>query len=242
MKTGNSYDMRVEPQEVDFTLRCKAAAMCNNILNIAGTDAQRNGFGVDTLMRNNCSWVLSRFAVEFDSLPMQFSTFSIRTWVNYDGRLLSTRNFELTDAEGNVFGRSVSQWAMINFETRRPTDLNELAECYTSILSDEEPPCERPRKLFPIEPSQTMEHRIVYSDIDFNRHVNTLRYIDMMTDMLPIEFFAHPRPVRLDFHFVKEARYGQSLAVGMALQENSVLFEIKSDDGAAVCRASFQWR
>lgn len=242
MMTGNSYEMRVEPQDVDFTLRAKASAMCNNILNIAGTDAQRNGFGVDALMRNNCSWVLSRLAVEFDSLPEQFTSFSIRTWVNYDGRLLSSRNFVLTDEKGAVFGRAVSQWAMINFETRRPTDLNELAESYTSILSDEPSPCERPRKLFAAEPQQTAVHKIVYSDIDFNRHVNTLRYMDMMTDMLPIETLANPRPVRLDFHFVKESRYGQTLTVGLEQRGDTSLFEIKSDDGAVICRASFEWR
>lgn len=241
-KTGNTYDFRVEPQDVDFTLRSTIASLCNNVLNIAGVDAQRNGFGVDSLMKNNCSWVLSRLAIELDTRPGQFSQYAIRTWVNYDGRLLSSRNFVLTDAGGTVFGRVVSQWAMINFETRRPVDLTQLADAYTSVLSDEESPCERPRKLRAAEPTRTFEHRIVYSDIDFNRHVNTMRYMDMMVDMLPIETFAEPRPVRIDMHFAKESVYGQTLTVGLEEQENVSLFEIKSDDGATICRASFEWR
>lgn len=242
MKTGNIYNFRVEPQDVDFTLRSTIAAMCNNVLNIAGTDAQRNGFGVDSLMKNNCSWVLSRLAAEFDVLPEQFSRFSIRTWVNYDGRILSSRNFELADSNGNIFGRVVSQWAMINFDTRKPMDLNELADSYMTVLSEEPSPCERPRKLHAIEPEQTREHRIVYSDIDFNRHVNTMRYMDMMVDMLPIETFANPRPVRIDFHFVKESVYGQTLTIGLKQEDNTSLFEIKSNDETIVCRASFEWR
>lgn len=242
MKSGNVYDFRVEPQDVDFTLRATLASMCNNVLNIAGIDAQRNGFGVDALMKNNCSWVLSRMAAEFDCLPVQFTEYSIRTWVNYDGRVLSSRNFEITDREGRVFGRVVTQWAMINFQTRRPVDLNELAEDYTSVLSDEASPCERPRKLHAVEAVETFEHRIVYSDIDFNRHVNTMRYMDLMVDMLPIETFAEPHSVRLDFHFVKESVYGQTLTVGFRPQGDTSLFEIKSDDGAIVCRAAFEWK
>ena len=238
----NVYNFRVEPQDVDFTLRAKIASLCNNVLNIAGVDAQRNGFGVDSLMKNNCSWVLSRLAVEFDRMPEQFTKYTIRTWVNYDGRLLSSRNFVLTDDDGEVFGRVVSQWAMINFETRRPVDLTQLAESYMAVLSDEESPCERPHKLTAVEATQTFEHRIVYSDIDFNRHVNTMRYMDMMVDMLPVEMFAEPKAVRIDLHFIKESVYGQTLTVGLKQQDNLSFFEIKSDDGAVVCRASFEWK
>ena len=242
MQTGNVYDFRVEPQDVDFTLRSTLSAMCDNVLNIAGVDARRNGFGVDSLMKNNCSWVLSRLAAEFDVLPEQFTPFTIRTWVNYDGRVLSSRNFVLTDGDGHIFGRVVSQWAMIDFRTRRPVDLDELAESYRSVLSDDPSPCDRPRKLHAVEPSKSFEHRIVYSDIDFNRHVNTMRYVDMMVDMLPIESFTSPRPVRLDLHFIKESVYGQTLTVGLEERADASLFEIKSDDGAVVCRASFEWR
>lgn len=242
MQTSNSYPFRVEPQDVDFTLRSTVTALCNNVLNIAGVDAQRNGFGVDMLMQRNWSWVLSRMATEFDSRPEQYTSYSIRTWVNYDSRLLSSRNFELTDAEGRIFGRVASQWAIIDLASRRPVDLTQLAEAYTDLLSDEPSPCERPRKLRAVEPSQTFEHRVVYSDIDFNRHVNTMRYVDMMVDMLPIDTFAEERSLRLDLHFIKESRYGQTLMVGLEQQEALSLFEIKSDDGAIVCRSSFEWR
>lgn len=242
MSVSNVYGFRVEPQDVDFTLRSTLSALCNNVLNIAGVDAQRNGFGVDSLMERNCSWVLSRLAVEFDMRPKQFTDYTIRTWVNYDGRLLSSRNFVLADGEGTVFGRVVSQWAMINFESRRPVDLNELADSYMAVLSEEASPCERPRKLHAIEPSQMFEHKVVYSDIDFNRHVNTMRYVEMMTDMLPIETFAESRPMRMDIHFLKESRYGQTLSVGLEQQDDISLFEIKSDDGAVVCRASIELR
>ena len=44
MSAGNVYDFRVEPQDVDFTLRATITSMCNCVLNTAGVDAQRNGF------------------------------------------------------------------------------------------------------------------------------------------------------------------------------------------------------
>ena len=48
-------------------------------------------------------------AVEFDCQPRQYTDYTIATWINEYGRVLSTRNFTLTDAAGNEFGRAVTQ-------------------------------------------------------------------------------------------------------------------------------------
>lgn len=241
MQSGNIYNFRVEPQDVDFTLRTRLAALCSNILNIAGLDAHRNGFGTDATMKHNNSWVLSRIALEFEYRPEQYSDYAIRTWINDSGRIISVRNFELTDGRGEVFGRATSQWCMINLDTRRPCDLSPVLEARRQFIFDEPAPCVAPAKLGAVEVEKSVEHRIVYSDIDFNSHVNTLKYIEMMVDALPIGFFEQ-HPVRLDIHFVKESRYGQTLAVGYRCEEGAYLFEITADDGSVVCRARFEMR
>ncbi len=91
-------------------------------------------------------------------------------------------------------------------------------------------------------PAERYEHRVVYSDIDFNRHVNTMRYIEMMLDMLPIERLTDGAPMRLDIHFMKECRYGQTLTVGAEFRDNGALFEIVSDEGAVAVRAAIEWK
>ena len=241
-KAGNIYDFRVEPQEVDFTLRARLAAMCGNLLNIAGRDAHRNGFGTDATMKDNNSWVLSRMAIEFDSLPAQYENYKIRTWIIDTGRVISVRNFEISDAAGAAIARATSQWCLINLTTRRPCDLTPVIESCRQYIFDEPAPCEAPHKLGPVETEHRVVRPIVYSDIDFNRHVNTLRYIEMMVDALPIELLAEPYKVRLDLHFVKESRYGQTLTVGSRHEADCWLFEIKDNDGAVICRATFEFR
>ena len=113
MATKTAYPFRVEPQEVDFSLRITLVALGGNILNIAGIDAHTKGFGVDALNKDNFSWVLSRIAFEFDYRPEEYVKYEIATWISDYGRMLSTRNFELTDQTGVCFGRVVSQWCML---------------------------------------------------------------------------------------------------------------------------------
>ena len=97
-KTGYTY--YADPQQVDFTLRMTVPALANEVLNTAGVDAQRKGFGIDKLNKENRSWVLSRMAIEIDDRPEQYTSYEIVTWVNEYNRMLSTRNFTLHDAAG----------------------------------------------------------------------------------------------------------------------------------------------
>ena len=79
-----------------------------------------------------------------------------------------------------------------------------------------------------------------YSDIDFNRHMNTIRYIEMIFDRLPIEAIGENRPFRLDIHFLNEAVLGEMLCITTAEQDGVLLFEIATDDKPCV-RAAVKW-
>lgn len=236
------YPYRVEPQDVDFTLRATVASLGSVILNTAGLDAYGKGFGVDVLNAENHSWVLSRLAVEFDARPEQYTDYTIATWISDYGRVLSTRNFTLTDSAGHQFGRAVSQWAMIDLQSRTAVDLSWVGDAHADAIVAEPSPAERPRKIREVHPTRTAEHRVVYSDIDFNRHVNTMRYIEMMLDMLPVELLTLEAPMRLDIHFLHECRFGQTLRIGCEERERAALFEIAADDGVAAVRAGVEWR
>ena len=122
-------------------------------------------------------------------------------------------------------------------------DFHLSMECLVCNLAEgaEPSPAERPRKIREVHPTRTTEHRVVYSDIDFNRHVNTMRYIEMMLDMLPVELLTLDAPMRLDIHFLHECRFGQTLRIGCEERERAALFEISADDGVAAVRAGVEW-
>ena len=237
------YNFSVLTENVDLTLHATIESLCANMFAVAGMDARKNGISADTLMLQGRSWVLSRMSVEFDRMPEQFENFDIATWINpHTSRLLSTRNFELLDTEGKQFGRGVSQWCVIDFEKRMPVSLEEIESLIDpSYPCDEPSPCDPPRKVRGIVPSVTRKREVVYSDIDFNRHVNTMRYIRMMLNTLPIEYLTENRPLRLDIHFANECKLGQTLTINYEQRENVSMFEIRNDEAVA-CTAAIEWR
>ncbi len=216
--------------------------MCDIILEAAGEDAYKRGFGIDVLAERNLGWVLSRMCVELDYMPAEYSEFTIRTWISDYNRLASTRNFTLTDDEGRMFGRAVSQWCMLDFSTRMPADVNLLARMHEGVMVDAPSPCERPRRIAAVGSEPTAKHRVVYSDIDFNRHMNTMRYIDMVCDLLPIDELERLNAVRVDMNFMRESRYGDVLSLCVDRRDDACAFEYRSGEGEALCRISLELR
>ena len=242
MADKTSYDLRVEPQQVDFTLRETITSLGSSILNIAGIDAQSKGFGVDVLGEQNLSWVLLRMAMEFDRRPEQYSRYSVATWVSDFNRLMSTRNFTITDADGCELGRAVSQWCLLDLTTRAAVDMTSTADKYNHWIVDTPPPAERPRKIRPLtQPTASMSHRVAYSDIDFNRHMNTMRYIELMVDMLPVCLPSGERPVRMDINFMHESVLGQMLTIDAAAEGDVWRFRVVADGETECVRAEMSF-
>jgi acyl-ACP thioesterase len=211
------------------------------MLNVAGTDAHRKGFGVEALQGHSFTWVLSRLAVDINTQPRQYSNIEIDTWVNEFNRLSSTRNFKMRIGE-DVIAAGVSQWCMLNMETRQAVDMTQLKDIYERAMVAEPSPIAAPARLRDIEPQASVSRPVAYSDIDFNRHVNTLRYIDLIFDSLPIELIEKNNGMRLDINFIAEALYGEVLTIGWTSEGNVWQFEISSDSGKKLCRAKIEFK
>ena len=236
------FKSKVEPQHVDFTSRASVSSMCDIILYVAGLDAHNRGFGIDVLAGKNFGWVLSRMCVELDYMPKEYDEFTIHTWISDYNRLSSTRNFTLTNAEGCVFGRAVSQWCMIDYATRMPVDMNTMAKAHEGNMVEAPSPCERPRRLAALDGEPVLQHRVTYSDIDFNRHMNTMRYIDIIFDTMPIDMLEKLDKLRMDINFMREARYGDELSLLCEERDNLRLYEFRNAAGDVLCRASLEER
>ena len=209
-----SYHFVAEPFHVDFTGRLTLGVLGNHLLNCAGFHAEERGFGMATLNEEDYTWVLSRLAVEMEEMPRQYEPFSIETWVENVYRLFTDRNFELLDQAGKTIGYARSVWAMIDLDSRRPVDLLNMHEGHIlDYVCDKACPIEKPERVkvaAGLEPVQVREAR--YSDIDINGHVNSVKYIEHILDLFPIELFERKRISRFEIAYVAECRYGDQLS------------------------------
>ena len=234
-----SYQFIAEPFHVDFNGRLTMGVLGNHLLNCAGFHASDRGFGIATLNEDNYTWVLSRLAIELDEMPYQYEKFSIQTWVENVYRLFTDRNFAIINKDGKKIGYARSVWAMINLHTRKPADLLALhGGSITDYVCEEPCPIEKPSriKVSTINPVATLKAR--YSDIDINGHVNSIRYIEHILDLFPIEMYKAKRIRRFEMAYVAESYYDDELSFFQEeANENEYHIEVKKNGDEVVCRS-----
>lgn len=236
----NSYKYQVQPREVDFTKRATIISLGDYLLHAAGEDADKIGFGMRTMHSKNMAWVLSRMAIEVDRYPNEYEYYRIATWVGEIGRMMTTRNFIIYDMKDQVIGRATTLWAMIDMNTRQPLDLRQNVN-YANALREIPAPLDKPLRIGTVTGDQVEPHKIRYSDIDFNRHTNSMKYVQWMVDMLPLEQITSGKLRRLDMNFTHETRYGDEVTIHLQQKEKLSLFEVRTSEDVAACKASLNW-
>lgn len=239
-----TYRFVAEPFHVDFTGHLTMGVLGNHLLNCAGFHATDRGFGIATLNEENYTWVLSRLAIELDEMPYQYEDFSIQTWVENVYRLFTDRNFAILDKDGKKIGYARSVWAMINLNTRKPADLLALhGGGIVDYIADEPCPIDKPSRIKVTTQEVAATLTAKYSDIDINGHVNSIRYIEHILDLFPIELYQSKQIRRFEMAYVAESYYGDVLSFFQEeVDVDEYHVEIKKNDTEVVCRAKVKFQ
>ena len=242
-KKIGSYKFIAEPFHVDFNGRLTMGVLGNHLLNCAGFHASERGFGIATLNEDNYTWVLSRLAIDLEEMPYQYEEFTVQTWVENVYRLFTDRNFAIIDKDGKKIGYARSVWAMINLNTRKPADLLTLhGGSIVDYVCDEPCPIEKPSRIKVATDQPCAKLTAKYSDIDINGHVNSIRYIEHILDLFPIDLYKSKRIQRFEMAYVAESYYGDSLSFfEEEVSENEYHVEIKKNGSEVVCRAKVKF-
>lgn len=235
-----TYQFVAEPFHVDFTGRLTMGVLGNHLLNAAGFHSTERGFGIAKLNEEDYTWVLSRLAIELDEMPFQYEAFSVETWVENVYRLFTDRNFAVLDKNGKTLGYARSVWAMISTVTRKPADLMAMHNGnIVDYICERSCPIEKPSRIKVKNQEPIAAITAKYSDIDINGHFNSVRYIEHVLDLFPLEKFKEKRVRRFEIAYMAESYFGEQLLFFMDQEEGTDSYdvEVRKESGEAVCRS-----
>ena len=195
-------------------------SLTSNIIDIATDHANSLGIGNPFMKDMNAGWILSRLTIDMSGYPRVNSHYVIKTWIEDFNRHFSARCFCIKSPEGEIYGYCRSIWLVIEATTHKNLGLGHFSMPEEMILG-ESAPIPRQEKHFPIFPQDVEEkgkgiisthpstyYTFQYCDLDFYRHVNTVKYVTLLLNQFTLKEHDESQVKRIELSFLHEASYG----------------------------------
>ena len=229
--------------DTDLNGKAKLTSICNYLQEIAGNHVDEINQGIDDLKTNNMAWVLSRLKIKMIHFPVWKDKIEIETWsIGTDG-LFGNREFKIYNSKGETIAMASSSWLIVNILNKRPVRPQKIVEkmpfnAVSPLFENTLGKLQITEELFPKE-----NIPIHYSDIDFNQHVNNVKYIKWIIDSCPLEFLRHKEIEQLEINFLHETKLEDELKIFQSDPTNRSEIVIKNNNtNREHCRAIINWK
>lgn len=198
----------VKAFEIDTDGRALLSVLANYMQEAAGSHAARLGFAMEKLFEQGQGWVLNRFTIQVTRYPKSGEMIRIETWPSAADRLFGYRDFDLYDESGGHILSARTAWLIIDIEKRRPLSTPEVVK-KVGGENTRFAAVEALKRMPRIEsgPDATVRFRVCRADLDINQHVNNVRYLEWILEVLG-RGTGVARPSYVDIQFKAESSYG----------------------------------
>jgi acyl-ACP thioesterase len=226
---------------IDKSDRMSLNAVFQFFQEAAISHAENLGVGREEMARTGLAWILSRMTVLVERRPKYCETVTVRSWPRGWEKLFAIRDYEIRDKDNIAAISARSAWLIVDLEKRRPIR--------PQAAMDNLPPNQELQAL-PVEAGGNIglkertnlqkitERKALYTDLDYNGHVNNVRYIQWIEDATDRQILEKADKMRLDINYLSEILGDEVIDIVSA----PVYDEIETENASAEYAFAFEGR
>ena len=200
---------------------------------IAGAHSGYCNYSFSELAKENKAWFLLNWKLQVFKRPTADEKITIKTWGRFHNKLFTIRDFKMLDEEGNICALGSSKWCLIDLINGKIAKLPENIEEIYHGFSDESvfnindlPKLSIPDRA----PDKCDTYKIRRFDLDINKHVHNLNYLDYAYELLPQNVYDGEELNNVEICYKKEIKYGDTIKSFLYIEDNVYTIIIKSED------------
>lgn len=215
--------------------KIKNRAVLEILENIACYHSDLVGYGVNNIKETKVTWILLDWKLKVINRPTYGQVLTVNTWGKGMNKFFTYRDYEIYDNNNNLCAIATSKWALIDTEKWKMSRLTEnIINAYKPEKKNvfEEKSLDKVK--IPEEFSNTIKYEVIRKDIDINKHMHNLYYLDLAYEALPDEVY-NKRPfdyVRITYK--KEIKLGEKVNCKYVEQDGKYVIVIKSEDETVI--------
>ena len=211
--------------ELDATGKLSATALAHHIQENAAEHARRMKIGFNELQKNNHIWLLSRLHLKIFDFPIIDSEIETETWVKDYDKLFSYRDFHFKIDE-KIFAAANTAWLIVDSVKKQIVPVeNYVSKSFKltnrCILQE---PIKKLKGVGELA-EYVFEHKVRYSSLDINFHVNNVSYLFWYIDYLPNDIALNPI-TELTVNYLHELKLNQKVNIYYIIKEYDNNWEV----------------
>lgn len=206
---------------VDCFCRLKPSVLLYFAQEVATDHAAMLGTDWNTLNARHMFWAVIRQKVQISRLPMSGETITVETWPLPATRVAYPRASIAYDENGRELFRTMALWVLMDTQTRSMVLPGKSGVDVPGIVRGLE--ADTPGSIMPKPLENTICHRVGYSLLDRNGHMNNTRYLDWVDDLLPADYHKDHPVKEITVCYLSEAKEGQQITLDWGLSEEGLL-------------------
>lgn len=193
--------------ECDAQRRCTLPYLLRCMEETSFADAERIGQGIDLLREKyGLGWMLFQSDLTVSNLPSAGEQFAVYTTYLGVRGVSAFRSYDILIG-GDTVAHCEQVWVVVSLSTRLLTNPQKIPELMREGLPEIPRRRHNPIRIdLPLFPVGTKT--VLPDDLDFNGHMNNVRYVEHALPILPDNRFSTPCQLRLSYQY--ELLEGQS--------------------------------
>jgi len=231
--------------EVDYKKRILPSAIINYFQDIAIAQSEEVGVGIDFLAEHNLVWALIQWDITIKKYPVFNQDIKVFTRPVAFDKIYAYREFMVQGPQGELMVDAYSLWVLKDIAKKRIIKIPLFMFQNYGIAID----TVAKRKMSKIQEISRVdaeqEFHVRYSDIDTNRHVNNVKYLEWAIETMPLETVVKCILQRIRVSYKKSTLFGEKVRVLTEINEVNGEFngihKIENEQGQAVCLLETVW-
>lgn len=198
----------------------------------AGMHSNLVGYGLNDIKKTNLTWVLLNWKVKIFKRPLYGESILVKTWSRNSIKFYAFRDFEVYNAQNELIAIASSKWVLLDANTMNLTKISdELIGKYhpksKAVFDDVK---EFGKLNFPTGYEAMLPYTIQRKDIDINRHVHNVSYLDFAYEALPESVYDNSNLDSFEILYKKETKLGETIKCFYSKVNDSHFIVMKSED------------
>lgn len=239
-------EFEINYYEVDFRKELLITSLMNYFDDTVTKQSEDIDRGLDYMKDMGISWVLYKWDIDVNRYPMLREKIRVRTSACALMKFYAYRTFDVIDKDDNIICSAKSVWLLIDTNKRRAKRITEDMYSMYGITKEDNKPLIIKEVNLPEKYSYEKHFDVRYSDIDTNRHVNNVKYVDWVIETIPLNIVLSCSLKNLNITYKKEAVYGETIKVCTEIKQEDnkyiALHEISNNEDKKLCIIQTVWK